>query len=534
MLTDALTYVEGGLAVLPLRGKSPVGRLAHHGSKSATMSRETALRWWDDGDHNIGVRVPAGHLVLDVDPRNGGDTSLEALIRTYAPLPPTRCALTGGGGWHYWFRHGRAAAMSSRGFHGLDLKAPGSYVVAPPSIHPDTGRAYAWVDASAAVAPLPPWLAALLTPTPEPRPAPASVTLPVANDRPRHVGLSEDAWNLLQGRSLKIRGDTTKSGVFWTCLWYLANAGWTHDEVMALARSKDYPALHDKLLERGASHVRQQYSRVLELSRRMSPVEEERLVRMELALEVAAEKGAWSGKGGVTEQLLMRQFLNLARRVGRTRLHYSFGQIVDDGAWRRRPTVIDALRRLQDAGWLRVVEEQDGKYGKAYQLCVPRALRADVKRLQANGPQMRLSKRTSAELAPLAHDAFAGTLSDGTHNRTTALVLQALLENTLYNLNDGAEELEKKGSVSTTRLAQVTSLSRTTLLRHLRDLANNGLVRQVRPGSWVASDRLDLDSVADRQGTVGTAAGVRRMVEQMRADQTARLQERSREAGRGA
>jgi hypothetical protein len=40
----------------------------------------------------------SGLVVLDVDPRHGGDESIRNL-----KLPPTVEALTGGGGWHEYF-----------------------------------------------------------------------------------------------------------------------------------------------------------------------------------------------------------------------------------------------------------------------------------------------------------------------------------------------------------------------------------------------------------------------------------------------
>ncbi len=216
MLAEALSYAAAGLKILPLDGKRPVGRLAHHGARSATIDPATLRAWWHHGDHNIGAIVPAVHVVLDVDPRNGGDASLKALLATYGPLPPTLCVRTGGGGWHYWFRHPDAHALSSRVVPGLDVKRPGGYVVMPPSVHPESGRSYEWADETVAVAGLPGWLGAVMLPTEHARTVDPSVTMAAGAARPRRGGLTEEAWSLLEGRGTKTWGDTTASGVFWS------------------------------------------------------------------------------------------------------------------------------------------------------------------------------------------------------------------------------------------------------------------------------------------------------------------------------
>ena len=74
--------------------------------------------------------------VVDIDPRNGGAVLPDL-------MPPTRCVRTGSGGWHLYYRHpGGTLAAKLHGHDGIDLKADGGYVVAPPSVHPDTGQPY--------------------------------------------------------------------------------------------------------------------------------------------------------------------------------------------------------------------------------------------------------------------------------------------------------------------------------------------------------------------------------------------------------
>jgi hypothetical protein len=147
-------------------GKHP--RTKHGLKDAATDPRQ--LRWWwrQWPDANIGLATGAasGLVVLDIDPRHGGDATLAALETRYAPLPDTVEALTGSGGRHVCFAHPGGQVPSRHGFApGLDFKADGGYVVVAPSLHA-SGRRYAWElahhPADTALAPMPAWLIALV------------------------------------------------------------------------------------------------------------------------------------------------------------------------------------------------------------------------------------------------------------------------------------------------------------------------------------------------------------------------------------
>ncbi|MEU4164527.1 bifunctional DNA primase/polymerase [Actinoplanes sp. NPDC026670] len=118
--------------------------LTCHGFYAATTDPDrirAAQRVVPGGLLAIRTGIPSGRVVIDVDPRNGGRVLPEL-------MPPTRCVSTGSGGWHLHYRHpgGRFAAnLEHRGIPGIDIKADGGYVVAPPSIHPGTRRPYRWV-----------------------------------------------------------------------------------------------------------------------------------------------------------------------------------------------------------------------------------------------------------------------------------------------------------------------------------------------------------------------------------------------------
>lgn len=158
-------------------GPNTCGHALCHGVLDASSDAAKVADWWTRHPHaNIGARIPAGLFVIDVDPRHDGHQSLAALQEQHGHLPTTLTALSGrcDGGRHLYFVRpvGDLTARRLSGT-GLDLKTNTGYVVAPPSLHPDTGRPYTWVDATLPPAPAPPWLANLLRPEPPPAPRPA-------------------------------------------------------------------------------------------------------------------------------------------------------------------------------------------------------------------------------------------------------------------------------------------------------------------------------------------------------------------------
>mgnify|MGYP006278692985 CR=1 FL=1 len=147
----ALAYARQGWHVFPLHPscgeedpKAPLGYLVPNGFKNATTDLDTLRKWWGQYPQaNVGVAtgMVSGVVVLDVDPRDGGDASLANLEAEHGPLPTTLVTRTGSGGSHYWFACPDGGLHSRKPYQGIDFKADGGYVVAPPSIHPN-GQAY--------------------------------------------------------------------------------------------------------------------------------------------------------------------------------------------------------------------------------------------------------------------------------------------------------------------------------------------------------------------------------------------------------
>ena len=110
MVEAALWYVRNGIPVFPCkpRSKEPLTR---HGFKDATNDPhtvETLWRRWPQANIAMPTGRISGTSVVDVDPRNGGDCSLENLVARYGSLPDTARQNTGDGGQHSIFRYAGA------------------------------------------------------------------------------------------------------------------------------------------------------------------------------------------------------------------------------------------------------------------------------------------------------------------------------------------------------------------------------------------------------------------------------------------
>lgn len=138
----ALELAGLGWSVLPTRGKIPRLHNGLHGASTDTHAIRNWFEMWPDA--GVAVRTGNGLLVLDVDGDAGAD-SLHDLERRHGKLPQTVTVRTGGGGAHYYFTVPWPVRNSAGKLGpGLDVRGDGGYVIAPPSIHPDTGRAYEW------------------------------------------------------------------------------------------------------------------------------------------------------------------------------------------------------------------------------------------------------------------------------------------------------------------------------------------------------------------------------------------------------
>lgn len=158
----ARAYMRKGWAVVPLwwpvgdicscpqgpectsPGKHPHSK---HGTREPLKSGlDVDLYWHEFPLCNIGIATgrASGVVVLDVDPGKGGWDSMKQLWARYGPPGPTLCSVTGGGGRHILFRYPGDAMQNAVGYMpGIDIRADGGLIVAPPSLH-GSGKLYRW------------------------------------------------------------------------------------------------------------------------------------------------------------------------------------------------------------------------------------------------------------------------------------------------------------------------------------------------------------------------------------------------------
>ena len=191
VLRAALEYAGHGWPVFPLRGKLPAkpktagGRGFHDASTDPGV---VAAMWVSYPGANVGVRCGAvsGLAVLDIDPAHGGVDTLTRIESERGVLPGTVTAITGRDGLHMLYRHRPGIGMGvNRWGPGLDLRGEGSYIVAAPSVHPDTGCRYRWSGDGTWAHPLPAWPEEQLPTTGPVVVAPAAVS-----PGSRHPGLA--------------------------------------------------------------------------------------------------------------------------------------------------------------------------------------------------------------------------------------------------------------------------------------------------------------------------------------------------------
>lgn len=183
LLDAALEYAANGWRVMPVwwvrggecacrkgakceeRGKHPILK---DWRKLASIDPHKIRSWWAEKPFaGVGIVTggDSGLVVLDVDPKNGGQKSLDALEAEHGPLPDAPQLLTGGGGLHVYFLHPGGKIRNRVGWMpGLDIRGDGGFVVAPPTIH-SSGTAYRWTTLPLEYppAPMPGWLLSALS-----------------------------------------------------------------------------------------------------------------------------------------------------------------------------------------------------------------------------------------------------------------------------------------------------------------------------------------------------------------------------------
>jgi hypothetical protein len=156
MLDWALAYARNGEPVFPCNehpgdfAKAPrlSKREGGRGHLDATTDAKQICDWWIRWPNALLGRPVPKHLVcLDLDPRKGGTT--RALKKAFGELPPTEFVISGrgDGGVHLFYQRPLGPITGSdlnKICPGVDIKLDTGYTIIPPSLHPDTGKPYAW------------------------------------------------------------------------------------------------------------------------------------------------------------------------------------------------------------------------------------------------------------------------------------------------------------------------------------------------------------------------------------------------------
>ena len=144
--TDFVNYFEDHrlhLIRIAKHGHDAGKRPNDKGWQDNPLGYAVARKWVESGG-NLGWAVGNKHLVLDIDPRNGGDVSYQHLLKDlsldeHELTASTPGVMTGSGGRHIYFAKDPEVLIRPgplRGYPGIDIKVGASQVVIPGSTHP--------------------------------------------------------------------------------------------------------------------------------------------------------------------------------------------------------------------------------------------------------------------------------------------------------------------------------------------------------------------------------------------------------------
>lgn len=265
MFDELQSYIQYGWNVIPVHGvmvgrggemkctcgnaecKSPGKHpITPQGLKNATTRKDWIAAWWKKWQYaNVAIATgqASGIVVVDIDPRHGGNDALDDLFVKHGAFPDTAEVMTGGGGRHFYFKHPGVEIRNSAGKlgSGIDIRGDGGYVLAPPSSH-ISGGVYEWEASSepeeVGLASMPAWLIEILK-------APA-----VRSDVRVHHGAPGESSDI---------GDGGRDNFLTACAGAMRRWGMTHQAILAALRIDNElrckPPLDDSSIQRIAKSV---------------------------------------------------------------------------------------------------------------------------------------------------------------------------------------------------------------------------------------------------------------------------------------
>lgn len=139
----AMMYAARRISVLPLKGKVATGKWTFAQERPMVPDQAAGI-WSRHPEYNVGIVCGkvSGLVVLDFD----GLKAFDLFAGSFPELLDTFTVLTGSGNGKHVYLQPRTIPDNVRVMGlpvgNLELRSNGSYVVAPPSIHPDTGQPY--------------------------------------------------------------------------------------------------------------------------------------------------------------------------------------------------------------------------------------------------------------------------------------------------------------------------------------------------------------------------------------------------------
>lgn len=140
----AINYLLKGYSVIPLIGKKPSMGWLLYQQQRATAGE---IRWWEGQGwlQNLGVvcgKISGNLIVIDLD----GENAVTHFQQRFPALVRDTFVVRTGHGLHVYLKCDQLPANRKislgDGHNGLEIRGNGQYVVAPPSVHPDTSQPY--------------------------------------------------------------------------------------------------------------------------------------------------------------------------------------------------------------------------------------------------------------------------------------------------------------------------------------------------------------------------------------------------------
>jgi len=470
-LSRALEYVDHGLAVFPLPHGVKVDGRAWTTYRDAPPDQREIVGLFSGNPQNIAVigGEPSGNLLtLDADNPaiydeiNGHLAGLGIYTWTVR-RPPNGTPHDGGGA--FILRTPEPMKTAKRG--DLDVKAEGSYFIAPNSLHPG-GTVY--YDET----PLPifelPDLSAL-----------AWLNLQVAPDTPlfKLQDLSNKAWGILKGNPRWLAQYNCRHSAENALCCSLVRCGRTFDDALRLFRNnKCAGKFREKEVHNPETALKYLGGMFYSAERWVAGLGENEAGLMARRLKAWALSRPWRGRGASSERAVYIAHCDIVLRCGQ-QPHCASARELAEMAGVGRMTASKANIRLVKTGLLEL--ERASTSILSHQWNLVEQIGAYVDTSLQEGivicPPLHQNTHTS-------HDAFryAGLNKSGAE---IIAVMEARQESTVNEL------------------AETTGRHRTTVKRKLLQMHKVGLVEPLGDGLWQILDNFDLDQAARELHTSG-------------------------------